>query len=47
MMNGDVDVIDRVDPKTVALLGRAPNLDILELTGTLHIRSQCVWTCTV
>jgi peptide/nickel transport system substrate-binding protein len=36
MMNGDVDVIDRVDPKTVALLGRAPNLDILELTGTLH-----------
>jgi peptide/nickel transport system substrate-binding protein len=36
MMNGDVDVIDRVDPKTVALLGRAPNLNILELTGTLH-----------
>jgi len=36
MMNGDVHLIDRVDPKTVALLGRAPNLDILELTGTLH-----------
>jgi peptide/nickel transport system substrate-binding protein len=36
MMNGDVDVIDRVDPKTVALMGRAPNLEILETTGTLH-----------
>ena len=36
MMNGDVHLIDRFDPKTVALLGRAPNLDILELTGTLH-----------
>ncbi|MDA9930073.1 ABC transporter substrate-binding protein [Alphaproteobacteria bacterium] len=36
MMNGDVDLIDRVDPKTVNLLGRSPNLDILEVTGTLH-----------
>ncbi|NCF49082.1 MAG: peptide ABC transporter substrate-binding protein, partial [Bacteroidetes bacterium] len=34
--NGDVDLIDRVDPKTVNLLGRSPNLDILEVTGTLH-----------
>ena len=36
IMNGDVDVIDNVDPKTVALLARAPNLDILETTGTQH-----------
>ncbi len=36
IMNGDVDVIDRVDPKTVALLARVPSLDILEVTGTLH-----------
>ena len=36
VMNGDVDVIDRVDPQTVALLGRVPTLDILETTGTLH-----------
>lgn len=36
IMNGDVDVIDSVDPKTVALLGRAPNLNILETTGTQH-----------
>lgn len=36
IMNGDADVIDNVDPKTVALLARAPNLDILETTGTQH-----------
>ena len=36
IMNGDVDVIDRVDPKTVALLARVPTLDILEVAGTLH-----------
>jgi len=36
LMNGDVDVIDRVDPKTVALLARAPTIEILEKTGTLH-----------
>ena len=36
VMNGDVDAIDRVDPKTVALLGRVPTLDILEAAGTLH-----------
>jgi len=36
MMNGDVDAIGRVDPKTVHLLARNPNLDILETTGTLH-----------
>ena len=36
IMNGDVDVIDTVDPKTVSLLARAPNLEILETTGTQH-----------
>jgi peptide/nickel transport system substrate-binding protein len=36
VMNGDVDVIDKVDPKTVALLGRVPTLEILEAAGTLH-----------
>ena len=36
LMSGEVDVIDRVDPKTVALLARNPGIDILELTGTLH-----------
>ncbi len=36
ILNGEVDSIDRVDPKTVNLLSRAPNLDILETTGTLH-----------
>ncbi len=36
IMNDDVDAIDRVDPKTVALLARAPNLTIMEKTGTLH-----------
>ena len=36
LQNGDVDLIDRVDPKTVALMGRNPNVNILETTGTLH-----------
>ncbi|MDJ1016115.1 MAG: ABC transporter substrate-binding protein [Paracoccaceae bacterium] len=36
VMNGDVDFIDNVDPKTVALLERAPTLDILQTTGTQH-----------
>ncbi len=36
LMNGDVDAISRVDPKTVALLGRNPNISIMERTGTLH-----------
>ncbi|MEN8195788.1 MAG: ABC transporter substrate-binding protein [Pseudomonadota bacterium] len=36
IMNGDVDVANRIDPKTVALLARVPILDILEKTGTLH-----------
>lgn len=33
---GEVEVIDRVDLKTVALLSRKPNVNILETTGTLH-----------
>ncbi|WP_299861941.1 ABC transporter substrate-binding protein [uncultured Hoeflea sp.] len=36
IMNGDVDFIDNVDPKTVRLLGRVPTLDILKTTGTQH-----------
>ncbi|MDD9909418.1 MAG: ABC transporter substrate-binding protein [Ahrensia sp.] len=36
LMNGEVDSIDRVDPKTVALMARNPNVSILETTGTLH-----------
>lgn len=36
IMNGDVHVIDKVDPKTVSLLSRVPTLDILEVAGTLH-----------
>ncbi|MDW4551571.1 ABC transporter substrate-binding protein [Defluviimonas sp. D31] len=36
IMNGDVDAIDRVDPKTVSLLARVPTLDILERPSTLH-----------
>lgn len=36
VMSGNVDAIDRVAPQTVALLGRVPDLDILELTSTLH-----------
>lgn len=36
IMNGDVDLIGRADPKTVHLLGRNPNVEILETTGTLH-----------
>lgn len=36
VMNGDVDHIDRVDPKTVRLLARNPNIAIIETTGTQH-----------
>ncbi len=36
MLNGDVDIADAIDPKTVALLGKVPTLDILETTGTQH-----------
>lgn len=36
IMNNEVDVIGRVDPKTVSLLARVPILSILEVPGTLH-----------
>ncbi|MEM7403918.1 MAG: ABC transporter substrate-binding protein [Pseudomonadota bacterium] len=36
VMNGDVHFIDRVDTKTVHLIGRVPTVSILETTGTLH-----------
>jgi peptide/nickel transport system substrate-binding protein len=36
VMNGEVHAINRVDPKTVHLLGRVGSLKILETTGTLH-----------
>ncbi|MGI9513832.1 MAG: ABC transporter substrate-binding protein [Anderseniella sp.] len=36
LLNGEVDAISRVDPKTVALLARNPAITILEKTGTLH-----------
>ena len=36
IMNGDVDIIDNVPAKTVALLARVPILTILETTGTQH-----------
>ncbi|MFT7674092.1 MAG: peptide/nickel transport system substrate-binding protein [Gammaproteobacteria bacterium] len=36
VMNGEVDAINRVDPKTVHLLKRVQSLNILETTGTLH-----------
>lgn len=36
LLSGQVHAIDRLDPKTVALLGRAPNVTIKESTGFLH-----------
>ena len=36
VMNGEVDAIGKVDLKTLHLLERNPNLNILETTGTLH-----------
>lgn len=36
VMNGDVDYSGDIDPKTVALLGRVPTLEISEATGTQH-----------
>ncbi len=36
LMNGSVHAIDRVDPKTAGLLGRAPGMRLLEKTGYLH-----------
>ncbi len=36
LITGEVDCIDRVDLKTVHLLERAPNIEILAPTGTQH-----------
>ena len=36
LQNGEVDIIDRLDPKTVGLLARNPNVNILETTGTFQ-----------
>ena len=36
VMNGEVDYVDGVDPKTVGLLQRVPTIDIFEATGTQH-----------
>ena len=36
LLNGEVQLIDRVDPKTVQLFSRAPNVEILDLVGYLH-----------
>jgi peptide/nickel transport system substrate-binding protein len=36
LMSGQVHAIDRIDPKTVALMARNPGINILEITGTLH-----------
>jgi peptide/nickel transport system substrate-binding protein len=36
LATGEVDVIDKVDTKTVRLLARKPGVKILETTGTLH-----------
>ena len=35
-MSGEVHAADRLDPKTLAFLERAPNIEILEKTGYLH-----------
>ncbi len=36
LMNGDVDVVNALDPKTAGLMGRNPNIEVFEKTGTLH-----------
>ncbi|RDC71481.1 peptide ABC transporter substrate-binding protein [Rhodovulum sp. 12E13] len=36
LLNGEVHLIDRVDPKTVQLFSRAPGVEILDLVGYLH-----------
>ena len=36
LLNGEAHLIDRVDPKTVQLFSRAPNVEILDLVGYLH-----------
>ena len=36
LLNGEVDVISGLDPKTVSLMAMSPLVEILETTGTLH-----------
>ncbi len=36
LITGDIDIMDRVDLKTVDLLARNPAVNIMETTGTLH-----------
>ena len=36
LLSGEIHAADRMDPKTVALLQRAPTVNILEKTGFLH-----------
>ena len=36
LLNGEVEAADRLDPKTLALLERAPQLRVVEQTGYLH-----------
>jgi len=36
IMNGEVDIIDRVDAKTVHLMESVPTISVQEATGTLH-----------
>lgn len=36
LMNGDVDLVNALDPKTVSLMARNPNVEVFEKTGTLQ-----------
>ena len=36
LMSGEVHAIDRLDPKTLSFIERAPNIEVLEKTGYLH-----------
>ena len=36
LMSGQVDFIDNIDTKTVALMERVPNIEVIETTGTQH-----------
>ena len=36
LISGKVDVVDNVDPTTVHLLRKSPDIDILEITGSQH-----------
>ena len=36
LLTGDVDLIDQVDLKTVAMFERAPGVNVLSATGTQH-----------